>query len=150
MTALRCERFHKTLLNEFYQVAFRKKIYTTLEELQADLDAWTHGYNHERTHQGKMCCGRTPMATFDEANKSVVRPAPRSFNGVRDAASEASQIRPSTQGPNTPSRNPGSGGPPSAPTAGIITIRSSARPSPSASATALESPGWPFGTKSCG
>ena len=35
-----CERFHKTILNEFYQVAFRKKIYTTLEELQDDLDAW--------------------------------------------------------------------------------------------------------------
>ena len=59
-------------------------------------------------------------------------------------------IRPSSQGANTPSRNPGSGGPPSAPTAGIITMRSSARPLPSASATALESPGWPFGTKSCG
>jgi hypothetical protein len=22
-----CERFHKTILNEFYQVAFRKRIY---------------------------------------------------------------------------------------------------------------------------
>lgn len=64
-----CERFHKTVLNEFYQVAFRKKIYTTLEELQADLDAWTHGYNHERTHQGKMCCGRTPIATFDDGKR---------------------------------------------------------------------------------
>lgn len=64
-----CERFHKTVLNEFYQVAFRKKIYTTLEELQADLDAWTHAYNHERTHQGKMCCGRTPMATFEDGKR---------------------------------------------------------------------------------
>jgi transposase InsO family protein len=61
-----CERFHKTILNEFYQVAFRKKIYSTLEELQSDLDAWIETYNHERTHQGKMCCGRTPMATFDD------------------------------------------------------------------------------------
>ena len=64
-----CERFHKTVLNEFYQVAFRKKIYRTLEELQADLDVWTHGYNHERTHQGKMCCGRTPMATFEDGKR---------------------------------------------------------------------------------
>jgi transposase InsO family protein len=44
-----CERFHKTILNEFYQVAFRKKIYGTLEELQADLDAWLVTYNRERT-----------------------------------------------------------------------------------------------------
>lgn len=64
-----CERFHKTILNEFYQVAFRKKIYTTLEELQADLDAWITSYNHERTHQGKMCCGRTPMATFEDGKR---------------------------------------------------------------------------------
>lgn len=64
-----CERFHKTILNEFYQVAFRKKIYTTLEELQMDLDAWLHAYNYERTHQGKMCCGRTPMATFEDGKQ---------------------------------------------------------------------------------
>jgi transposase InsO family protein len=64
-----CQRFHKTILNEFYQVAFRKKIYATLEELQADLDAWIASYNHERTHQGKMCCGRTPMATFEDGKE---------------------------------------------------------------------------------
>jgi transposase InsO family protein len=59
-----CERFHKTILQEFYQVTFRKKIYRNIEELQADLDLWMAHYNHERTHQGKMCCGRTPMETF--------------------------------------------------------------------------------------
>lgn len=64
-----CERFHKTILNEFYQVAFRKKIYATLEELQLDLDAWIDSYNHERTHQGKICCGRTPMATFEDGKR---------------------------------------------------------------------------------
>jgi len=64
-----CERFHKTILNEFYQVAFRKKIYTTMEELQIDLDAWLDSYNHDRTHQGKMCCGRTPMATFEDGKQ---------------------------------------------------------------------------------
>ncbi|QGX39853.1 IS481 family transposase [Permianibacter aggregans] len=67
-----CERFHKTILQEFYQVAFRKKIYQTIEELQADLDEWMHFYNHERTHQGKMCCGRTPMETFIDG-KSICR-----------------------------------------------------------------------------
>jgi transposase InsO family protein len=59
-----CERFHKTILQEFYQVTFRRKIYASLAELQTDLDAWISYYNHERTHQGKMCCGRTPMATM--------------------------------------------------------------------------------------
>ncbi|MFV0313987.1 MAG: integrase core domain-containing protein, partial [Anaerotignum sp.] len=58
-----CERFHKTILQEFYQVTFRKKIYETIEDLQKDLDAWLVYYNNERTHQGKMCCGRTPMET---------------------------------------------------------------------------------------
>ena len=52
-----CERFHKTVLQEFYQVAFRKKLYADLETLQSDLDVWIFGYNTERTHQGKMCCG---------------------------------------------------------------------------------------------
>ena len=52
-----CERFHKTVLQEFYQVTFRKKIYESLETLQADLDVWVEQYNTERTHQGKMCCG---------------------------------------------------------------------------------------------
>ncbi|MGX3067119.1 IS481 family transposase [Ursidibacter arcticus] len=59
-----CERFHKTILQEFYQVAFRKRIYTDLTQLQADLDEWLMYYNHHRTHQGKMCCGRTPMETL--------------------------------------------------------------------------------------
>ncbi|MDW0637427.1 hypothetical protein P2F94_03805, partial [Mannheimia haemolytica] len=58
------KRFHKTILQEFYQVAFRKKIYTDLTTLQADLDEWLMYYNHHRTHRGKMCCGRTPMATL--------------------------------------------------------------------------------------
>lgn len=74
-----CERFHKTILNEFYQVAFRKKIYATMEELQADLDVWVDSYNHERTHQGKMCCGRTPMATFEDG-KRICREKSLSFN----------------------------------------------------------------------
>ncbi len=59
-----CERFHKTILQEFYQVTFRKKIYETIEELQNDLDKWLQEYNNKRTHQGKMCCGRTPIQTL--------------------------------------------------------------------------------------
>ena len=64
-----CERFHKTILNEFYQVTFRKKLYDSLEALQKDLDEWLEYYNNERTHQGKMCCGRTPMETLTDGKK---------------------------------------------------------------------------------
>ena len=45
-----CERFHRTMLDEFYRVAFRKKIYRTLDE--------------RRPHQGRWCFGKTPMQTF--------------------------------------------------------------------------------------
>jgi transposase InsO family protein len=62
-----CERFHKTILQEFYQITFRKKLYTDLEMLQSDLDDWLDYYNNERTHQGKMCCGRTPIATLEDS-----------------------------------------------------------------------------------
>ena len=64
-----CERFHKTILQEFYQVAFRKKLYESIGALQADLDEWLRQYNTERTHQGKMCCGRTPFQTMIEGKQ---------------------------------------------------------------------------------
>jgi hypothetical protein len=62
-----CERFHKTVLNEFYRVAFRKKIYRSIAELQEDLDAWIREYNEARSHQGRWCFGKTPMQTFLDA-----------------------------------------------------------------------------------
>lgn len=62
-----CERFHRTIQNEFYAVAFRKKIYRSIEELQVDTDLWLKDYNEERTHSGKYCFGKTPMQTFIDA-----------------------------------------------------------------------------------
>ena len=61
-----CERFHKTMKNEFYDIAFRKKIYRNIEELQTDVDFWLMKYNNERPHSGKYCYGKTPMQTFNE------------------------------------------------------------------------------------
>jgi transposase InsO family protein len=61
------ERFHKTVLDEFYRVVFRKKIYGSIAELQADLDEWVKGYNEQRLHQGRWCFGKTPMQTFLDA-----------------------------------------------------------------------------------
>ena len=62
-----CERFHRTVLDEFYRVAFRKKIYRTIDELQADRDAWVAEYNTSRPHQGRWCYGKTPMQIFLDA-----------------------------------------------------------------------------------
>jgi hypothetical protein len=62
-----CERFHRTMQEEFYSVAFRKKIYNTLNELQTDLDLWLDHYNTERPHSGKYCFGKTPMQTFKDS-----------------------------------------------------------------------------------
>ena len=62
-----CERFHRTVLDEFYRVAFRKKIYRTIDELQNDLDVWVTAYNETRPHQGRWCYGKTPMQTFLDA-----------------------------------------------------------------------------------
>jgi transposase InsO family protein len=59
-----CERFHRTIQDEFYAVAFRKKLYQSLEVLQQDLDEWLSHYNKERTHSGKYCFGKTPWETF--------------------------------------------------------------------------------------
>jgi len=58
------ERFHKTLLDEFYRIAFRKKIYSSIDELQRDVDSFMNHYNTERPHQGRWCFGKTPMETF--------------------------------------------------------------------------------------
>ena len=60
------ERLHQTIQDEFYQVAFRKKIYHTIEEIQVDLDTFMEQYNTERTNQGRYCQGRTPLKTFME------------------------------------------------------------------------------------
>jgi transposase InsO family protein len=62
-----CERFQRTVLNEFYQVAFRTKVYSSVEELQVDLDTWLSEYNEKRPHSGKYCYGKTPIQTFLDA-----------------------------------------------------------------------------------
>jgi transposase InsO family protein len=62
-----CERFHRTMQEEFYAIAFRKKLYDNLEQLQTDLDEWMRYYNNERPHSGRYCYGKTPMQTFIES-----------------------------------------------------------------------------------
>jgi transposase InsO family protein len=73
------ERFHKSALNEFYRVVFRRKIYSSIEQLQLDLDGWLKEYNELRPHQGRWCYGKTPMQTFVDnvplAKEKILFPA---------------------------------------------------------------------------
>lgn len=62
-----CERFHRTMQDEFYAIAFRKKVFSSIDELQIDVDLWLDYYNNERPHSGKYCLGRTPMQTWKES-----------------------------------------------------------------------------------
>ena len=76
-----CERLHRTMQEEFYAVAFRKKMYLTLHEMQLDLDEWIKYYNNHRPHSGRYCFGKTPMETFRESiilakQKLIGQPAP--------------------------------------------------------------------------
>jgi len=64
-----CERFHRTMKQEFYDIAFRKKLYHSLEELQTDVDEWLRKYNETRPHSGKYCYGKTPMQTLNDAKE---------------------------------------------------------------------------------
>ena len=68
-----CERFHKTLKHEFYDVAFRKKLYRSVDELQADVDEWLKEYNELRPHSGTRCYGKTPWQTFKDSKKLALR-----------------------------------------------------------------------------
>ena len=54
----------KNLENLGCSLDIPKKVYNNLDELQTDLDNWMYWYNHERTHSGKYCYGKTPMDTF--------------------------------------------------------------------------------------
>lgn len=62
-----CERFHKTMQEECYHVLFRKNFYSSLEQLQNDVDLWLTTYNNNRSHSGKHCFGKTPMQTFTDS-----------------------------------------------------------------------------------
>jgi len=59
-----CERLHQTLLREFYQPALLSKIYTSIDELDYELQLYLAWYNHRRSHQGFRLKGRTPASVF--------------------------------------------------------------------------------------
>jgi len=66
-----CERFHRTLQEEFFAVSFRKTFYESVDQLQADLDRYLEFYNRERAHQGYRTQGRTPYQAFLDGVKQM-------------------------------------------------------------------------------
>jgi len=103
------ERFHKTVLDEFYRVAFRKKIYGSISELQSDLDDWVKSYNEERPHQGRWCFGKTPIQTFLDATplakEKMIAASPTARFAPKQAADQTGN-----RGVNFGRRHPVSGG----------------------------------------
>jgi len=71
-----CERFHRTVKEEFFQLAFRRTVYESLDQLQRDLDRYLEFYNRQRAHQGYRTQGRTPYQAFldgvDQIAKNLV------------------------------------------------------------------------------
>lgn len=65
------ERFNRTVLDEFFREAFRKKFYASVVELQKDLDEWLYNYNHKRPHRGYRNMGRRPYETFTQGKKLI-------------------------------------------------------------------------------
>lgn len=59
------ERFNRTVLDEFFRTAFRKKLFESLQALQKDLDDWLNHYNYQRPHRGYRNQGRRPIETLE-------------------------------------------------------------------------------------
>ena len=70
------ERFNRTLLEEFYQVAMIKKVYTCLNQLQDDLDKFIYDYNFKRTNQGYRLKGKIPYQKFIDGKRKLALPEP--------------------------------------------------------------------------
>ena len=58
------ERFHRTLLDEHLRVKGRTTWYESVDEMQADLDAYLETYNRSRPHRGRGMEGTTPYEVF--------------------------------------------------------------------------------------
>ena len=71
------ERFNRTLLEEFYQIALIKKVYSSLAKLQNDLDKFIYYYNFKRTNQGYRLKGKIPYHKFLDGRRKHTLPEPR-------------------------------------------------------------------------
>ena len=67
-----CARFHRTIKDEFYDIAFRRKLCRSVEELQTDRDVWLAKYNEQQPHSGRYCYDKTPVQIFRETQHIAV------------------------------------------------------------------------------
>lgn len=56
-----CERFHGTVLHEFYRPHFHRGRVDDIRLLDRSLQAWLLDYNHHRPNHGDYMAGRTPL-----------------------------------------------------------------------------------------
>lgn len=56
-----CERFHGTVLDEFYRPHFHRGRVEDIALLDRSLQAWLVDYNHHRPNHGDYMAGRTPL-----------------------------------------------------------------------------------------
>lgn len=105
-----CERFHRTIQEEFYSIIFRKKVFRSIEELQAELDEWISWYNTERTHSGKYCYGKTPWQTLEDSKhlaleKQVDELPWQNSNQEEEQVDSPLELPAETQSPQAPNLN---------------------------------------------
>jgi transposase InsO family protein len=84
-----CERFHRTMKEEFYDIAFRKKMYRDLNELQLDVNDWLGRYNKLRPHSGRFCYGKTPFKTFEDAKHIAIE---KNIGNLRETSDNSTRL----------------------------------------------------------
>lgn len=85
------ERLHGTMKREFYDIVFRKKIITSLEDLQSELDLWLNDYNNLRPHSGRYCYGKTPMQTFRDSKHIAIDKNIDNMSRISDSLTNLAQ-----------------------------------------------------------
>lgn len=91
-----CERFHKTMLNELYRVAYRKKLYRTLDEPGAGSAAegsFCHATRHS-VRYGNGASDQPPSQIIDRTGLFQSRPnGPTPARSLQEPAKEMLAFR---------------------------------------------------------
>ena len=66
-----CERFHGTVLHEFFRVAFHREFFTSVDRLNARLQAWVEHYNTRRPNRSDYMRGRRPLQVLTQHNNRL-------------------------------------------------------------------------------
>ncbi|MEO7423342.1 MAG: helix-turn-helix domain-containing protein [Ornithinibacter sp.] len=66
-----CERFHGTVLQEFYRPHFHRGRVEDVALLDRSLQAWAVDYNNDRPNNGDYMAGRTPLQVKRELKRRI-------------------------------------------------------------------------------